>query len=109
MMPERSSITILAVRSGSTCNCSISVRKATTLPLNSAGMASCTVGGSIGSGGLVSRGIIDGCGDALGVGEIGVAQRQPHIGQAVEREFDFAFDDGAVGDAADRRYAARDA
>src|ERR1700712_5926354 len=36
MMPERSSITILAARSGSTCNCSISVRKATTLPLNSA-------------------------------------------------------------------------
>src|SRR6202044_3309876 len=28
MMPERSSITILAARSGSTCNCSISVRKA---------------------------------------------------------------------------------
>src|ERR1019366_4365379 len=32
MMPERSSMTILAARSGSTCNCSISVRKATTLP-----------------------------------------------------------------------------
>src|SRR5712672_1157758 len=49
MMPERSSITILAARSGSTCNCSISVRKATTLPLNSAGIESCTVEGSIGS------------------------------------------------------------
>ena len=49
MMPERSSMTILAARSGSTCNCSISVRKATTLPLNSAGIDSCTVEGSIGS------------------------------------------------------------
>src|SRR5882724_11185037 len=55
MMPERSSITILAARSGSTCNCSISVRKATTLPLNSAGIASCTVEGSIGSAVLTPR------------------------------------------------------
>src|SRR3981081_2414722 len=55
MMPERSSITILAARSGSTCNCSISVRKATTLPLNSAGIANCTVEGSIGSAVLVPR------------------------------------------------------
>src|SRR5258708_9027164 len=49
MMPERSSITILAARSGSTCSCSISVRKATPLPLNSAWVARCTVEGSIGS------------------------------------------------------------
>src|SRR5712672_3276657 len=55
MMPERSSIMILAARSGSTCNCSISVRKATTLPLNSAGIASCTVEGSIGSAVLTPR------------------------------------------------------
>src|SRR6476469_8486899 len=55
MMPERSSMTILAARSGSTCNCSISVRKATTLPLNSAGIASCTVEGSIGSAVLTPR------------------------------------------------------
>src|SRR6267143_4169449 len=55
MMPERSSITILAARSGSTCNCSISVRKATTLPLNSGGIESCTVEGSIGSALLVPR------------------------------------------------------
>src|SRR3979411_239090 len=55
MMPERSSITILAARSGSTCNCSISVRKATTLPLNSAGIESCTVEGSIGSAVLTPR------------------------------------------------------
>src|SRR5215475_8828196 len=47
--PERSSITIRAARSGSTCSCSISVRKATTLPLNSDGMDNCTVEGSIGS------------------------------------------------------------
>ena len=32
MMPERSSMTILAGRSGSTCSCSISVSSATTLP-----------------------------------------------------------------------------
>src|SRR6202171_779400 len=55
MMPERSSITILAARSGSTCSCSISVRKATTLPLNSGGIESCTVEGSIGSAVLTPR------------------------------------------------------
>src|SRR5882672_3053411 len=55
MMPERSSITIRAARSGSTCNCSISVRKATTLPLNSGGIESCTVEGSIGSAVLTPR------------------------------------------------------
>src|SRR5882724_2790867 len=55
MMPERSSMTILAARSGSTCNCSISVRKATTLPLNSGGIVSCTVEGSIGSAVLTPR------------------------------------------------------
>src|SRR5664279_1285581 len=55
MMPERSSMTILAARSGSTCNCSISVRKATTLPLNSGGIESCTVEGSIGSAVLTPR------------------------------------------------------
>src|SRR3982074_3788342 len=55
MMPERSSITILAARSGSTCTCSISVRKATTLPLNSAGIASCTVEVLIGSAVLTPR------------------------------------------------------
>src|SRR6476661_8273893 len=32
MMPERSSMTTLAARSGSTCNCSTSVSSATTLP-----------------------------------------------------------------------------
>src|SRR2546429_849278 len=55
MIPERSSMMILAARSGSTCNCSISVRKATTLPLNSGGIDSCTVEGSIGSADLVPR------------------------------------------------------
>src|SRR6266404_2403905 len=55
MMPERSSMMILAARSGSTCNCSISVRKATTLPLNSSGIESCTVEGSIGSAVLTPR------------------------------------------------------
>src|ERR1700733_15326316 len=55
MMPERSSMMILAARSGSTCNCSISVRKATTLPLNSGGIDSCTVEGSMGSAVLAPR------------------------------------------------------
>src|SRR5712692_7284831 len=49
MMPERSSITILAGRSGSTCSCSISVRSVTTLPWNFFGMVICTVEGSSGS------------------------------------------------------------
>src|SRR5450755_4238253 len=100
MMPERSSITILAARSGSTCSCSISVRKATTLPLNSGGIDR--------FGGLDAEEIVDRGRDALGGGEIGVAQRQPHIGQAVQRELDLAFDDGAIGDAADGRHAADD-
>jgi hypothetical protein len=55
MMPLRSSMTILAARSGSTWSCSISVRKATTLPLNSGGTESCTVEGSIGSAVLTPR------------------------------------------------------
>src|SRR3984957_4167243 len=55
MMPLRSSMMILAARSGSTCSCSISVRKATTLPLNSGGIESCTVEGSIGSAVLAPR------------------------------------------------------
>ena len=108
MMPERSSITILAARSGSTCNCSISVRKATTLPLNSGGDRELHGRGIDRLGGLGAEEIVDRGGDALGGGEIGVAQRQPHIGQAVERELDLALDDGAVGDAADGRHAADD-
>src|SRR6266436_6491125 len=59
-------------------------------------------------GGLDAEEIVDRGGDALGGGEIGIAQREPHIGQAVEREFDLAFDDGAIGDAADSRHAAGD-
>ena len=47
--------------------------------------------------------------NTLGGGEIGIAQREPYIGEAVEREFDLAFDDGAIGDAADSRHAAGDA
>ena len=49
MTPERSSITILAARSGSTCNCSISVSIATTFCGNFFGTVSCTVEGSSGS------------------------------------------------------------
>ena len=60
-------------------------------------------------GGLGAEEVVDRRGDALGGGEVGIAQREAHVGQAVEREFDLAFDDGAVGDAADGRHAARDA
>src|ERR1700736_1415267 len=57
-------------------------------------------------GGLDAEKIVDRGRDALGGGEIGVAQRQPYIGQAVQRELDLALDDGAVGDAADGGHAA---
>ena len=42
-------MTILAARSGSTCNCSISVSSDTTLPVYCCGTVTCTVDGSSGS------------------------------------------------------------
>src|SRR5271163_3969141 len=48
MTPERSSMTILAAISGSTCNCSISVSIATTFCGYFFGSVSCTVDGSSG-------------------------------------------------------------
>ncbi len=101
-------MTILSDESGSTCNCSISVRKATTLPLNSGGMESCTVEGSIGSASLDAEIVVDRGGDALGRGEVCVAQREPYVGQSIEREFDLALDERPVGDAADGGDAADD-
>ena len=59
-------------------------------------------------GGRRADEIVDRRGDALGGGEVGVAQREPHLVEPVEREFDLALDDRAVGDAADGRHAARD-
>ena len=50
--------------------------------------------------------VVDRRGDALGGGEVGIAQREADLVEAVEREVDLALDDGAVGDAADRRHAA---
>ena len=47
--PERSSITILATSSGSTCNCSISVSSATMFCGKFFGSVNCTVDGSSGS------------------------------------------------------------
>ncbi len=79
------------------------------MPLNSAGMRHLHGGGIDRLGGLGAEKVVDRGGNALGGGEIGVAQRQAHIGQAVEREFDLALDDGAVGDAADGRHAAHHA
>src|ERR1700722_15608644 len=49
MIPERSSMTTLAARSGSTCSCSISVSSATTLLAVFCGSVICTVEGSSGS------------------------------------------------------------
>ena len=49
MMPERSSMTIFAASSGSTCSCSISVNMATRFCGNFCGSVSCTVEGSSGS------------------------------------------------------------
>ena len=108
MMPERSSITILAARSGSICSCSISVSSATTLPWNFFGTVSCTVEGSSGSAvGVPMKSLIA---DAmrLAVVKSAIAQREPHLAEPVEREFDLALDDRAVGDAADGRHAAHD-
>ena len=78
------------------------------MPLNSGGDRKLHGRGIDRLGALGAEIIVDRSRDALGGGEIGVAQRQPHIGQAVERELDLALDDGAVGDAADRRHAADD-
>ncbi len=52
--------------------------------------------------------VVDGDGDALCRGEVGVAQSKARLADAVEREFDLAFDDGAVRQAADGRNPARD-
>jgi hypothetical protein len=52
--------------------------------------------------------VVDRRGNAGRGGEVGVAQRQPHVGQAIERELDLPLDDAAVGDAADRGYPAHD-
>src|SRR6185369_125109 len=48
--------------------------------------------GRVGADEVVDRG-----GDAFGSGEVGIAKRQPHLVQAVEREIDLALDDRAVG------------
>ena len=52
--------------------------------------------------------VVDGGGNALGGGEIGIAQRHAQLVLLVEIEFDLALDQRAVGDAADRRHAAHD-
>ncbi len=44
----------------------------------------------------------------LAVVKSAFAQRQAHVRQPIERELDLALDDGAVGDASDRRNAAHD-
>ena len=101
-------MTILADRSGSIWSCSISVSSDTTLPAKFFGTLTCTVEESSGSAVVHADEIVDRGGDALGRGEVGVAQREPHLVEPVEREIDLALDDGAVGDAADGRHAARD-
>ena len=68
----------------------------------------CTVDWIERLGGVGADEVVDRGGDALGGGEVGIAQRQPHLAQPVEREVDLALDERAVGDAADGRHAARD-
>ena len=67
-----------------------------------------TVAGSSGSAVGVPRKSLIADGDALGGGEIGIAQRHAHLAQLVQGEFDLALDHRAVGDAADGRHAAHD-
>src|SRR5258707_13299963 len=86
MMPERSSITIRAARSGSTCNCSISVRKATTLPLNSAGIDNCTVEGSIGSAGLTPRKALTAAAMRLAVVKSALRSASPTLGRRLSAD-----------------------
>src|SRR6185437_12111200 len=52
--------------------------------------------------------VVDGGGDALGGGEVGIAQRHAQLALAIEIEFDFALDQRAVDDAADGGHAAHD-
>ena len=80
------------------------------MPLNSAGIDNCTVEGYRSwLGGLDAEEIVDRGGNALGGGEVGVAQAQARtLGRRLMRELDLALDDGAVGDAADGRYYAAD-
>ena len=53
--------------------------------------------------------IVDRLGDPFGRGEVGIAQSKPQLTDAIEREFDLALDDGAVGQPSDGRHAAGDA
>jgi hypothetical protein len=103
----------LAARSGSTCSCSISVSSATTfagrIPARLRHRQRDLHRRRIER--LRDRGadiVVDRRGDALGGGEIGVAQREPQLINLVEREFDLALDDGSIGDPADGRHPAGD-
>ena len=108
MTPERSSMTILPTRSGSTCSCSISVSSDTTLPGYFFGTEILHGRGIERLGGRAAEEIVDRRGDALGGREVGVAQREPHGAHAVEGELDLALDDGAVGDPSVGRHPAGD-
>ncbi|MNE01857.1 hypothetical protein D3C80_943090 [compost metagenome] len=57
--------------------------------------------------GAVGIGLVDGGGDALGRGEVGVAQGQAHDGHGRQVEAGLALDHAARGDAAGGRHAAR--
>jgi hypothetical protein len=97
---------ILAARSGSTCKLLDLGQQRDDVALEFLRDAQLHGGGIDRLGGLGAEIVVDGGGDALGGGEVGVAQRQAHIRQAVQRELDLALDDRAVGDAADGRHAA---
>ena len=52
--------------------------------------------------------VVDRGSDTLRCREVRIAQRKPDLTEPVQRKFDFALDDRAVGDAADGRNAAHD-
>ena len=81
-----------AGRSGSTCSCSISVRKLTILAVDFGGHRD-------NYGRLIDRFrtwgsdiVVDKGGDALGGREVGVAQRHAQLTQPIEREIDLTLD-----------------
>ncbi len=101
-------MTILATSSGSTCNCSISVSMRDDVLRKFLRQRELHGRWIERLGDRRADIVVDRDGDALGRREVGVAQGKPQLADAVEREFDLAFDDGAVRQPADGRHAAGD-
>ena len=101
-------MTILAARSGSTWSCSISVSIGDEVLRKLLRQRQLNGRRIERLGDRRADIIVDRDGDALGRGEVGIAQRQAQMAELGERELDLALDDGAVGHPADGRHAARD-